>query len=101
MEYPELELRTNIAENSMCPVALSRKNWIHIGCPQPGPKVAAIHSVVESCRRLKISVADYLPRFSPHSLIARSGASQPPAAWVFCVCSGKNSSTPIRKHPIP
>jgi hypothetical protein len=26
----------------MRPVALGRKNWIHIGSPQAGPKVAAI-----------------------------------------------------------
>ncbi len=44
----------------MSPVALGRKTWIHIGSPQAGPKVAAILSVVESCRRLKISVRDYM-----------------------------------------
>ncbi len=49
LEYPELELSTNLAENSMRPVALGRKNWLHIGSPQAGPKVAAILSVVESC----------------------------------------------------
>ena len=43
-------LTTNLAENSMRPVALGRKNWIHVGSPQAGPKVAAILSVVESCR---------------------------------------------------
>jgi hypothetical protein len=65
LEYPELELSTNLAENSMRPVALGRKNWIHIGSPQAGPKVAAILSVVESCRRLKISVRDYLAAILP------------------------------------
>ena len=28
LEYPELELSNNLAENSMRPVALGRKNWI-------------------------------------------------------------------------
>jgi transposase len=65
LEYPELELSNNLAENSMRPVALGRKNWIHIGSPQAGPKVAAILSVVESCRRLKISVRDYLAAILP------------------------------------
>ena len=41
-------------------VALGRKNWIHIGSPQAGPKVAAILSVVETCRRLDIPVRQYL-----------------------------------------
>jgi len=49
----------------MRPVALGRKNWIHIGSPEAGPKVAAILSVVESCRRLRISVRDYLAAILP------------------------------------
>jgi transposase len=65
LEYPELELSTNLAENSMRPVALGRKNWIHIGSPHAGPKVAAILSVVESCRRLKLSIRDYLATILP------------------------------------
>jgi len=44
----------------MCPVALGRKNGIHIGSPQAGPQVAAILSVVESCHRLRLSAHDYL-----------------------------------------
>src|SRR6516162_1743826 len=31
LEYPELELSNNWVENSMRPVALGRKNWIHLG----------------------------------------------------------------------
>jgi transposase len=65
LEYPELELSTNLAENSMRGVALGRKNWIHIGSPQAGPKVAAILSVVETCRRLDISARVYLGAVLP------------------------------------
>src|SRR5216683_4013230 len=32
----------NLAENSMRPVAIGRKNWIHVGRTQAGPKIAAI-----------------------------------------------------------
>jgi hypothetical protein len=46
-------------------VALGRKNWIHIGSQQAGPRVAAILSVVESCRRLRIPVRDYLHEILP------------------------------------
>jgi transposase len=49
LEYPELELSNNLAENSMRPVAVGRKNWIHVGSAQAGPKIAAILSMVESC----------------------------------------------------
>ena len=44
----------------MRPWALGRKNWLQVGSVKAGPKVAAIASVVESCRRLKMPVADYL-----------------------------------------
>lgn len=84
LEYPELELTTNLAENSMRPVALGRKNWIHIGSPRAGPKVATILSVVESCRRLKLPVRDYLAAVLP-GLADRPIQCLPsltPAAWV-------------------
>jgi len=60
LEHPELELSNNSAENSMRPVVLGRKNWIHFGSEQAGPKVAAILSVVETCRRLRLPVREYL-----------------------------------------
>ncbi len=59
-DHAEVELSNNVAENSMRPVALGRKNWLHVGSAQAGPKVAAILSVVESCRRLGVPVKDYL-----------------------------------------
>src|ERR1019366_3191882 len=65
LQYPELQLSNNLAENSMRGVALGRKNWIHIGSQQAGPRVAAILSVFESCRRLRIPVRDYLNEILP------------------------------------
>ncbi len=65
LEHAELELSNNIAENSMRPVALGRKNWIHIGSEQAGPKVAAILSVVETCRRMGIPAREYLAAVLP------------------------------------
>jgi hypothetical protein len=49
----------NLAENSMRPVAVGRKNWLHVGSARPGPKVVAILSVVESCRGLNVPVKHY------------------------------------------
>jgi len=59
-DYAEVELSNNLAENSMRPVALGRKNWLHVGSARAGPKVAAILSVVESCRRLRVPLKHYL-----------------------------------------
>ena len=50
----------NAAERAMRPVPLGRKNWLHVGSAKSGPKIAAILSVVESCRRLGLPVKDYL-----------------------------------------
>ena len=65
LELEEAEISNNLAENSMRPVALGRKNWLHIGSVSAGPKVAAILSVVESCRRLGVSARQYLADVLP------------------------------------
>ena len=65
LDYPVLELSNNLAENSMRPIALGRSNWIHIGSQDAGPRIAAIFSVVESCRRLRIPIRDYLADILP------------------------------------
>jgi transposase len=84
-DYGEVELSNNLAENSMRPVALGRKNWLHVGSAQAGPKVAAILSVVESCRRLDIPVKDYLLDVMPGmSRRTKSELAQlTPARWLL------------------
>jgi transposase len=83
LEHAELELSNNLAENSMRPVALGRKNWIHVGSQKAGPKVAAILSIVETCRRMKIPVRDYLAAVLPGiaEVSIQRLASLTPAAW--------------------
>ena len=83
LQYPELELSNNLAENSMRPIAVGRKNWIHIGSAQAGAKVAAIFSVVESCRRMKIPVREYLAAVLPglNDLSIQHVADLTPKAW--------------------
>ena len=71
LKHPELELSTNISENSMRVVAIGRRNWIHIGSEKAGPKVAAIFSIVESCRRLDVPIRQYLLEVLP-GLLNRS-----------------------------
>jgi transposase len=83
LDYSELELSNNLAENSMRGVALGRKNWIHIGSPQAGPKVAAILSVVETCRWLDISAREYLGAVLPGltQVSIQKLCELTPAAW--------------------
>jgi transposase len=83
LQYPEVELSNNLAENSMRGVALGRKNWIHIGSPLAGPRVAAILSVTESCRRLGIPIREYLAAVLPGlaDVQIQKLADLTPAAW--------------------
>lgn len=82
-DHDEVELSNNVAENSMRPVTLGRKNWLHLGSAKSGPKVAAILSVVESCRRLGVPVKEYLlavlPGMSARKVI--KVAQLTPARW--------------------
>lgn len=83
LDHPELELSNNLAENSMRPIAVGRKNWIHIGSRYAGPKVAAILSVVETCRRMAISTRDYLGAILPGlaDIPVQQVAELTPTAW--------------------
>ena len=55
-----VEIDNNWCEGAMRPLALGRRNWLHIGSAEAGPKVAAIASIVETCRRLDINLRAYL-----------------------------------------
>ena len=70
----------------MPPIALGRKNWMHLGSPQAGPKGAAILSLGESCRRRQIPIRDYwtdvLPGWAHGSI--QQLKSRTPAAWASC-----------------
>ncbi len=64
-------------------IAIGRRNWLHLGGKEAGPKIAAIFSVVESCRRLNIPLrkylADVLPGLANRSI--QSLAKLTPAAY--------------------
>ncbi len=65
LDHPVIELSTNWAENSMRPIAIGRKNWLHLGSKEAGPKIAAIFSIVESCRKMGIPIRQYLAATLP------------------------------------
>lgn len=56
----QVEIDNNWCEGGMRPIALGRKNWLHLGDETAGPKIAAIISIVETCRRLDIKLRKYL-----------------------------------------
>ena len=83
VDHGAVEIDNNRCENAMRPVALGRKNWLHIGSEEAGPRIAAISSVIETCRRLKINVREYqldvLPRIPTWP--AKRVAELTPMAW--------------------
>jgi transposase len=83
LDHPIIELSTNWAENSMRPIAIGRKNWLHLGSKEAGPKIAAIFSAVESCRKLGVPIrqylADVLPGLADRSIQELAGLT--PAAY--------------------
>lgn len=52
----------------MCPLAFGRRNWIHIGNEEAGPKIAAILSIFATCKHLGINLRDYLNDVLPKLL---------------------------------
>jgi hypothetical protein len=65
LSHPVIELSTNWAENSIRPIAIGRRNWLHLGSKDAGPKIAAIFSIVESCRKLGLPIRKYLADVLP------------------------------------
>jgi transposase len=82
-EYGEVEIDNNWCENAMRPTVLGRKNWLHIGSEDAGPKIAAITSVIETCRRLTVNPREYLLEVLPQipDWPAKRIAELTPMAW--------------------
>jgi len=79
----QLEIDNNWCEGAMRPIALGRRNWLHLGDESAGPKIAAIISIVETCRRLDIRLREYLgdilPKLGTWSITRV--AELTPSAW--------------------
>ena len=58
--FGQTKLDTNVVENSIRPTKLGARNWLFIGHPDAGERLAIIYSVVISCRRHGIDPHAYL-----------------------------------------
>ena len=54
-----VEIDNNRCEQGIRPIALGRKNWMHIGSHDSAPKITAIISILETCKRHQINTRDY------------------------------------------
>ena len=60
VEYGEVEIDSNIVENSIRPTAIGKKNFLFVGHPDAGWRSAVIYSIMGTCRRYGIDPAKYL-----------------------------------------
>jgi transposase len=83
LDHGHLEIDNNWCENAIRPFAIGRKNWLHLGSEPAGPRVAAIASIFETCRRLEINVRTYLLDILPKlpEWPMRRVAELSPMAW--------------------
>ncbi len=79
-----LEIDNHWCEGGMRPLALGRTNWLHLGSAEAGSKVAAIASIMETCRRLDIHLREYLTEVLPKSggWSINRVAELTPTAWM-------------------
>ena len=50
----------NLAEQSIRPLKLGAKNWIRIGHPKAGPRLANLFTLIENCRQEGLDPEAYL-----------------------------------------
>jgi hypothetical protein len=70
LESPYLSIDNNATENAIRPIALGRKNWLHLGSDRGGQTAATLLSLVQSCKSLGNEpfayLRDVLDRISTH-----------------------------------
>jgi hypothetical protein len=91
----QIEICNNWCENGIRPITLGRKNWLHIGSEGAGPKAAALMGIIETCKRIKINVRQYLasviPQLADRSTPTSRIKDLTPMAWK----SAQSKSAPI------
>ena len=60
LEVGQVEIDNNLAENTIRPTAIGKKNWMFIGGAHTGQRSAIIYTIIESCRRRGICPHAYL-----------------------------------------
>jgi transposase len=76
LQNGRVEIDQNLCENAMRRLALGRKNWLHIGSQEAGPKIAAMLSIMETCKPSRSTCTKYLSDVLPKLLLSRSTRAQ-------------------------
>jgi len=83
VEHGEVEIDSNLLENSIRPTAVGKKAFLFIGHPEAGWRSAVIYSIMGTCRRYQIDPAKYLQDVLSRLPSLKSSAipSLTPRAW--------------------
>ncbi len=65
---PALRMDNNTAERGLRKLTIGRKNWMFIGSEKAGESMAALLSIVQTCRAMSINPQDYLEYLFTHLL---------------------------------
>ena len=78
-----LEIDNNLAENSVRPTVIGRKNYLFFGAKDAGRPAAVLYTLVENCRREGIDPFAYLRDVFTRlgNLTNRNAPEWTPAAW--------------------
>jgi transposase len=80
---PRARIENNLVENSVRPLKLGAKNWLQIGHPSAGPRLANLFTLVENCRQVGLDpeayLIDIIARLPDHPM--KRIAELLPAAW--------------------
>ena len=55
-----VQIDNNLAENTIRPTAIGKKNWLFIGDPKSGDRAAACYTLIGNCHRAGIDAQAYL-----------------------------------------
>jgi transposase len=57
---PEAEISNNAVERAIRPLKVGARNWLFVGDPKAGPRLANLFTLVENCRLLDLDPERYL-----------------------------------------
>lgn len=60
LENGRVPIHNNSCEQAIRPIAIGRRNWLFAGSLRGGRAAATVYTLIESCRRAKLDVVDYL-----------------------------------------
>jgi transposase len=90
-------LDNNLVENDIRPLKLGVRNWLQIGAPTAGPRLAHLQTIIANCRLAKIDPEAYLIDVLPRILDHRSDQLHEllPQAWAKRAATKTATATPL------